>query len=234
MSRGVIVQADKHAFTWAELETLDNRGLEIVQLAKKYLHPSSLSSMTINGHDWDPKAKAAWEEMFGQGEVIAMEHQRFTSQANLPRYSKYRSPQKGFLMPPQLFGVLCLTSNFACKEPRDRLFAVLSLFARKMDLLLDYTCDEREVYHSLTKELMSLGDTRMFWLEDRDSWRPKWSSALSTLAEFVKANGDVDRSSRPSTDIGRLMKEVHQEKRVGACLCRLRRRGELKEFFLVA
>ncbi|KAK4508208.1 hypothetical protein PRZ48_001946 [Zasmidium cellare] len=216
LSREVIVQAGRQEFKWAELEILDNRGLEIVKLAKKYLHPSSLSSMAISGQDWDPKAKAAWEEMFEQGEVIAMEHQRFTNQANLPRYSKYRLPQKGFLMPPQLFDVLCLTSNFACKEPLDRLFAVLSLFVRKMDIVLDYACDENQVYQSLTKELLSLGDTRMFWLEDRDSWKPRWPSALSTLADFVRTNGETDRGSRPATDIGRLMKEVHQEKRVGA------------------
>lgn len=215
LSSAIIVQADKHEFTWAELETLDNRNLEIIKLAKKYLHPSSLSSMQVNGQNWDPKAKAAWEEMFEQGEVIAIGQQQTSNRANLPRWSKYRSPQQGFLMPPQLFDVLCLTSNFACKEPRDRLYAVLSLFAVKMELIVDYTCEEHEVYNSLTKELLSLGDTRMFWLEDRDSWRPRWNTSLSTLAEFVQQHSTADRISRPATDIGRLVKEVYQERRAG-------------------
>lgn len=212
LSQELVVQCGAHVFTWRELETLDrDHQLEIVRLARKYLHPSSMSSAVINGQDWDSKAKAAWDELFEQGEVV----DRNAHAANVPRYSKYRAPGTGFLMPPQLFDILCATSDFACKEPRDRVFAILSLFARKLQITTSYACSEDEVYHSLNKELLALGDTRMLWIEDRDSWRPRWSSALGTLSDFVNAHGEHSRKNRQRTDIGRLWREGGQEGRIG-------------------
>lgn len=220
LSRDIIVQVGSHEFTWAELEILDTgKEIEVTQLAKKYLHPCSLSTTQApNGQDWDPKAKAAWEEMFEQGEVVSMAKQR-ESTANLQRANKYRSPHTGFLMPPQLFDVLCNTSDFGCKEHRDRVFSIMSLFATKSDILLDHTCNEQDIYDSLTRELIALGDTRFLWLEDRTTWRPRWQTALSTLSTFVREKGRAAAQNSSATDIGRLQKELQLERRIGIHSC---------------
>lgn len=220
LSRDLLVRAGAHEFTWSELEAIDsNHTLDVANLAAKYLHPSSRAASPTDGKIGRSAERIAYDQMYERGEVVVSSQQRLESGRRAPGATRV-----GFLNSSQWFDLLCLTSEFKCSEPRDRIYALRALFDEQTEFEPDYTCSDEDVYFRLTKELLGLGDTRMLWLDDRVSWNVRWETALSTLSEAVRRKGEVNIAHRGPTDIGRSYADVLHERRgfkdLMSCPCR--------------
>ena len=83
----------------------------------------------------------------------------------LDRYQKEieRFPSRPFLECNQLFEVLSATANHKCSDPRDKIFALLSLFKGPIPKALeaDYHRSLNDVYASASRYLLGWGSGRV-------------------------------------------------------------------------
>ncbi|PYH66553.1 uncharacterized protein BO88DRAFT_427642 [Aspergillus vadensis CBS 113365] len=91
--------------------------------------------------------------------------------------------------------ILAQVSSYECSDPRDKVFAVLSLISQS-ELIPDYTVSVERIYTELAAYLIKVCNT-MDVLEsagltiktfDLPSWVPDWSQALSTTATSIPTN----------------------------------------------
>ncbi|GAA92051.1 hypothetical protein RIB2604_03900190 [Aspergillus luchuensis] len=105
-----------------------------------------------------------------------------------------------------LLPILAQASSYECSDPRDKVFAVLSLISQS-ELKPDYTVSVETVYTGLSAYLIKVCNT-MDVLElagltvktfDLPSWVPDWSQALSTTATPIPTSNQ--RSNRKHNKI---------------------------------
>ncbi|GAQ47294.1 hypothetical protein AKAW_10165 [Aspergillus niger] len=94
-----------------------------------------------------------------------------------------------------LLPILARASSYECSDPRDKVYAVLSLISQS-ELKPDYTVSVGSVYTGLSAYLIKICNS-MDILElagltvktfDLPSWVPDWSQALSTTATSIPTN----------------------------------------------
>lgn len=129
-----------------------------------------------------------------------------------PRSSKVRIsafetavPSKGYLRYWQLFNLLLETSDYQCRDARDKLYALLSLFDGDIpsELTPDYSLDIDEVYANVTRFLlMSEGITTALsaaqgpkYSNSLPSWVVDWRRAPTTHNLMHGPLGDRSRFS---------------------------------------
>lgn len=110
----------------------------------------------------------------------------------------------------RLFSVLKLTNRFQCRDPRDKLFAILHLFTQPIPRILspDYSKSTGEVYTDLSWFFITCNLPEMFELAGAkqartlvSSWVVNWSlprdEASMTLSDFdhAKVVGSWNRSA---------------------------------------
>ncbi|KAJ4345239.1 uncharacterized protein N0V89_011368 [Didymosphaeria variabile] len=86
------------------------------------------------------------------------------------------------LNPGYLFDVLCATAHYECTDPRDKFFALVSLFANGLPEALkpDYLCSVDELYTNISRFLLSYGVARVLSAATCDdtgkipSWAIDW------------------------------------------------------------
>lgn len=100
-----------------------------------------------------------------------------------------------------LLPILSQTSSYKCSDPRDKVFAVLSLISQS-ELDPDYTVSVEKIYIGLAAYLIAVCSS-MDVLEfaglnvktfDVPCWVPDWSQALSTFSQVLSASDqDLNR-----------------------------------------
>ncbi|PWY85601.1 hypothetical protein BO83DRAFT_443532 [Aspergillus eucalypticola CBS 122712] len=114
----------------------------------------------------------------------------------------------------ELLPILAQASSYECSDPRDKVFAVLSLVSQS-ELKPDYTVSVESVYTGLSAYLMEVCNS-MDVLElagltikktfDLPSWVPDWSQAVSTTATPISTtNQRLNRKNNKVSGSGHVI-----------------------------
>lgn len=143
LSRRLVVQAGIDRIDWMAFRRLQPGRGGVVDL-KAYFSAKSLGKRMYKGSNL--KRSASWDELWGDRQIQPRSFMKLLSTNGLIDFG-------------HLFDLMCETSSYGCTDPRDKLFAVLSLFQGPIPAGLepDYSRSIEDVFTNISRFLLCYG-----------------------------------------------------------------------------
>ena len=201
----------KFSVDWATGDILDAAGAHLdlehkpIDKHSAYYMPYWISMQDLFSRPWFSRLWTLQEMGLAQGTIeVLCGHMKAsphilrnatyclqkTKRPELPNlsYSLHQAASSSFThhLPPDLRGLMHVTRHYQCSDPRDRIYALLSLVPDdlKLDIFPDYSISVQEVFRWYTlKDISRFQEMNILFgcsLQNKDpslpSWVPNWSA----------------------------------------------------------